>query len=263
MQSLNSKNRENNKGVEKVRLQKSLLVFPVIAIVFILISALTVFIPQIQSINGGRKDLEEQKAILEKLVTKHTFMNSINETDLDSQLVSVNRVLPNDKPLFQTVGILMKRTKEADIQLVSYDLSPGLLGSASATTKEKEAGKPGQLAELSIDFAVTGTFDKVYSLLGSLDLTAPLSRTVSLTLTGFNDQITANNEGSQISAKLGEIMYYALPPENIGKLSEPLRQLTQDEQKTLASIQQFESVDLDPSITPTGINELKANPFTF
>jgi hypothetical protein len=188
-------------------------------------------------------------------------MEGLSVANLDNQLAIAGRVLPNDKPVFQAVGILMKRTEYAGVTLLDYSLIPGTVASEGAK-KVPEEELPGQLSNVPVNFSVQGPFDKVYGMLTALDVTAPLSRVTSLKISGFSPDIS-QAATAVVGAQLGASVYYAAPPKDIGKASDPLRELTAQELATLLKIETFEAAGFDITPAPPGFDESKPNVFTF
>ena len=236
--------------------------FPVLAGVFMVVSAVTVLLPKIQAIIAARKDLEAKEQQLQRLVTKRQFLEGLNEAELAQQLILTNRVLPSEKPVYQAMGMLIKRAEMAQVTLNSYALTPGLVASTAADKADKNEAKAGELASLPVEFSANGGFEAVYSMLTVLDMTTPLSRITSLGLTGFGE-IGTMVDSPQVEAKLTAEVYYAPPPATLGKPSEALAMMTNKEQETLMTIQAFESAGFDEVVTPAGFDEQKGNVFKF
>jgi hypothetical protein len=245
---------------ERVKNKRGFWLMPFLGAFFVMVSFVLVLVPQMQAISNGRRDLAKDKATLKQLAEKRQYLLTLSSDQLDEQYQLASSVLPNSKPVFQAVGILMQQTAGANVSLSGYDLSPGEVGTTSA--KDNKEDFSGKLAKTPVEFTATGTFEDLYSLLTNFELTAPLSRIVGIDLTGFADK-TSSGQKPEVSAKMSAEIYYAPPPKTLGKATSPLIPLNATQQELLGSLTKYKTLEaLDKDVVP-GFDEQKTNPFSF
>ena len=224
--------------------QPQVIAFPLIALLVIVTSLLAVLVPQLRGISEGREKLKEDKEVLAKMVAKRQLVEELDEQELNQTLIVLNRILPNDKPVFQAVGMMVNQASKASVGLSTYSLEPGMVGeaTAAATGKEDKATMemPGKLNNLPLEFSVEGSFENIYSLLTNWELTAPLSKVNSLDMTGFSEAVEASDYRDLVSAKLGATIYYAPPPATMGKLTDELPEISQAKWKLVEELKKYQ-----------------------
>lgn len=243
--------------------KRQLWILPVLVVIVVVGATVLVLVPQMRAINTGRQDLEVQEEQLNRLVEKRQQLESLSEAELDSQLLVVMRVLPNEKPVSQALGLLMNTTKSNEVNLNGYAMDPGEVASGGAKAEVKEdKDQPGVLASLLIETELTGIYGAMTSFLRIVEEEiAPLSRALRLTLS-INEEKQERSE-KEVDVSLEMEMAYATPPETIGKPSDPLPKITNTQKALLDLLAQRQSAELETGLVPIGIEEAKPNIFTY
>ena len=248
-----------------VKSRRSSWLFPVITVVVIVVSAVLVLIPQIKAIKAGREELAVLNDQLTRLTAKHQFLAGLSEAELDSQLLTVSQALPNDKPISRVLGILGQRTTQNEVTLKGYSLNPGVVASGPAErapVKTENTDLPGKLAQVPVEFDATGNFEQLVAMLTSFETTSPLSRVTALSLSGFENE-KPQTLPTGLTAKLSMEVLYSPPPATIGKTSDPLPVMTAKQKEILQTLIAFRSAELEANPMPLGVDQMKANPFTY
>lgn len=243
-----------------VKNRRQLWLFPMLVIGFLVVSFIFVFIPQVRAIIEGREELRLEQENLDKLIEKRVFLSGLSDVELTSQLILLNNALPSEKPVFSVLGSLVGQVEEAELELEGYDLSPGLLATASSESEELyEEVEVGKLTGLPVEFSITGPFESINKLLISMENTVPISRVRNISISGFEER----GEEGGLNATLTMVVYYSLPPTDIGKISDPLIPLTVEDEETIKLLASFDEFEFEVIDIPEGYDELREDLFSF
>jgi len=192
------------------------LVFPLLSVAVIWISLMLVFIPQTKQVLELREDLETDQERLERVTRKATVLGGLDEASTNSIFEVVERVLPSQKPAFSVLASLRDLSVESDVSVSKFDFSPGSLATESAKKGKKKAQvRLGGLASFPMELNLTGSVEGINRFLQGLDAMAPL---VSV------EDISLDLKGGGISEGAVSLnVYYSLPPQDIGRVSDPIR----------------------------------------
>jgi len=243
---------------------------PIIVGVVILISIFIIGLPTIRQTSQLRNDVTQERERLALLTTKLSQLTALDESLLQSQLFEAEIALPSRKPVFETLSSLSLQASESGVLLGSFNFSPGEVATqssqASPDTSASEKIDPGVLSRMPLSVSLTGSNDVIIRFLEILSQSAPLIEPIQVNLaTGTTSQEFIEQEQELIdpgaSATLTFDVLYSLPPENIGKLSDPLPVINPQQTATLQLIQSLNKYSQDFTFSNT--NTGKTNPFTF
>lgn len=216
--------------------QRNTWMFPLLCALIVIVTVLLVLIPQMKQVFEVQALLDTKQAELEKLVVKQTFLEGLNESELDEQIALAGKVLPNKKPVDVVIDALATEFKDLGLQLKTYSVNPGGVSTPSAVVADMQ---PGMMSSLTVSINAEGKRESFFQLLSRLKTLAPLSSlgnvsvnlkpltalTAMNTVDSFGTVDSLGIEGSDelntaISAELS--IYYAFPPEVIGKVTDEL-----------------------------------------
>lgn len=242
---------------------------PLVVGAVIFISMFVIAIPTIRQASQLRQDLHSEQDKLAIVTTKLARLNDMNEAELDSQLFEAELALPSKKPVFETLTSLSNQASESGIILGDYDFSPGQVATESAAepsgqNENVSLDKPGVLANMPLSLSLSGSSEGITKFLGVLSQSAPLIDVVKLSLaTGTSSEEFQTQESELIapgaSANIEISVLYALPPQDIGRISDPLPEITPDQLSALNVISNLNKYSQNLLPTSTG----KVNPFGF
>ncbi|OGV96401.1 hypothetical protein A2W24_04705 [Microgenomates group bacterium RBG_16_45_19] len=227
-----------------------------VAVAVISLTGLVV-IPILQGIREDLAAVEKEKAELTKLVAKRTVLTTLNEAVITEQLKTVNRVLPSRKPVLPLINTLANSASGAGVLLNSYAFDPGVVASEAAEVKAEE--KPGELATMSVKSSISGSYDAVLSFLSALGRVAPLMYPENAAFGGALDPAEPSSEPMPIQVMLAA--YYALPLKQLGAMSDPLPEMSQNQQTLLTKINEFNDYQNRDALPVT--QEFRGNFFSF
>lgn len=212
----------------------------------ILVVLLGVFIvwPKIQDINKARLNLESNEKYLEKLQTKLADLQSLNEFELTERHNLSIRAIPEIKNPLGTLISFRSLATEQGIEIEEISVTVGQISSESAVTKD------GGLSKINFKIKVVGSKSSMLSFFKKIEESLPL-----ITADNVKISLSGENAGSQFNLS----SYYLSYPEILGKIDEPVKKLTADEEKILSQIKDFSYVP-PTTFTPS---EGRSDPFSF
>jgi hypothetical protein len=246
---------------EMLKSKRSLWLFPTLAVVFIIVSAVFILLPLFQDILAMRDENKMLGETLERLTVKREQLQSLHDTELTRQLAVATKALPNSKPVLPLLGILGVIPGETKMTLLQYSLAPGGVASEEAEVEEVVENSPGELSVMPVEVTLDGTFEDVYGFLLRLKNTSPFVNLLEMSLSGF-EQEGGMPPTAPIALESQMQIYYSLPPSTIGKMSDPLPTFGEAEEKTLRQLEALTTPSLDGGIIP-GLEQERENPFVF
>lgn len=222
--------------------------FPVVVIVLIALSAVTILKPKINDLSQLRKNLSKQKEELTQLSQKVAVLESYDQNELKKRADTVLRVLPAEKDAPRIIVILRGLVDKYNLELGSLNIKVGDVSTESA----EPAVKDDSLPALQLQLSVTGSLTDFYELLNTLESAAPIF--------GIN-QISMSRSGFSVGTKTGLSSYYLAMPKEIGKISRQIIPITPEEENVYEKISGYKSVSTGTSLPFVGSG--KENPFTF
>ncbi len=159
----------------------------------------------------------------------------------------VNAALPDRKPLLELIQSLSVVSRETGVIINRFELSPGLVASDSAGLAQTVNGA----AALSVEYAISGTFDQVNDFLKRLEEVTPFSTIVDLNI---GSEITAaEGSGDNFSASITSETYFFVGSVTTGQ-STALPRLTDEAELVLQALDQY-----DPVVVNTGTEIMGGN----
>lgn len=228
----------------------------------ILVLTLAVVVPLIKGIKLDMDEVEAAEKQLKELVVKRTALEAMDESVITSQLESVNTLLPSKKQVLPVIGVLGGSATESGMVINQYEFALGKLASASANTDKKEmAAKPGELESVKVEAQAEGGYVQIMSFLRLLERVKPLTY---VELAAVNGEVSPD-PGLQalepVSLDLEAQTVYALPIVDLGKVSEPLPELSAKAKAILLSLNTFRDYNQGEEMPVT--EENRGNLFAF
>jgi hypothetical protein len=225
----------------------------VIVGVLISFSLLLVFVPFSKEIFSLRGEISKNKKDLELLSQKESMLDSMDESELNSQVDLLESALPSEKPALYIIDILNASSQKFGLKLGSFEFSPGSLATNSAELEKNIKAKSG-IDSIEVDVEVSGDFDNLLTYIDYLENALPLMKARAISFS------TANLD-KEVDATLGLDVYYLLPPETIGKTSDQLKETSASQKEVLGKVGQYTKV-VSRSL-PTTTYPLRDDPFDY
>lgn len=153
-----------------------------------------VVIPQVQRIYVR---LQEIKATETTLAEKRSYLQgleSLNEAEIARANTVLSVALPQEKPVLPLLFSVDRLATTAQVSLSNFQISPGLLGSSSATLDTANSSlssiSPG-LASLPLQMDVAGAFENLSTFFKSLDGVVPFIQINSIQFASAQQGTTA------------------------------------------------------------------------
>jgi hypothetical protein len=177
---------------------------------------------------------------LERLQTKLTVLEGIDEVLIQDRVQKMETVFPSSKPVIMLMSSLSQLAQEFNLEFGGVSLSPGSLVIEEMTRTSNKRMKDGGLADLQFGFQVGGDFGSITRFMQSLENTAPLMKIEEAALSiKSNPLFTA--EATQVVADIRVSAYYQPPPSQLGSLDNPVKLLTRKEEILLKQLINFRS----------------------
>lgn len=233
------------------------LIFPLGVLIVILVSLALLLKPQVEGISENREIIQANELILKKLTEKLETLENQSEDELKSYLVSVNRVLPEKKPVFKLVNALAGLSQEVpEVVISDYSINPGSLASASAETNEI----PGEISAMTTEMDVSGSYEGIMTYLTKLRQMAPLIGITSISVNGELNPLSNETQSVDVSMMLD--VYYSLSPDTLGKIRDPLPEYQGDFSETQARLDEFQTFQTG-EFQFIEVDQQRENPFSF
>lgn len=225
----------------------------IIAFVLVSFSLLIVFIPFIKEIFSLQSDISSNKKTLELLSLKESMLDSMDEAKLNSQVDLLESALPSEKPALYIIDILNASSSKFGLQLGSFEFSPGSLATNSAELEKSVKVKSG-IDSIEVDVEVSGEFDNLLTYIDYLENALPLMKARAISFsTAKKDTI--------VDVTLSLDVYFLLPPETIGRTSDPLKKISESQLDAYEKVSQYTKV-VSRSL-PTSTYPSRDNPFDY
>jgi len=250
----------NQAQMEDIKTNWRLWIVPLITGLVIVFSFVLFWVPQVREIVEGRKELQQQEERLERLEVKRRILSSLSEAEINSQLLTVGKALPVEKPVYAALMSLTSQLEEVELEMVSYGLDPGEL-KQDEKADEDEYGLTG----VPIEIRVAGKMSGVEQLFDSLRETVPLMRVEAVSLENQTEEELGVVEETEVEVE-GEYVikaYYSLPLDSIGKMSDPLEEMTPADLAVIQQAEKFAEYEEEELEVPIGINEMHEDLFSF
>lgn len=199
---------------------------------------------QLLMANHLRREAADQKAKTEQIRQKALEAQAVlSSTEYAQSQEIVNQALPNNKPFLALLANLDRVGLATGVTVSNLSISPGLLATASATTKQTSQDK--QYGAVNISFTVTSTFDAFREFMSTLEKVAPFTSVIKFDIseragTQVSDQ-QADADVQLVAVNVETETYFLSAPEGGGVAIKPL---SESEKVVLAEVEKLQSVDL-------------------
>jgi len=198
-----------------------------------------VMIPQAQSSWEDYQRIERERPILEKLQTKVAALDDLPSSPEYAQIEIVNNALPSRKPLLELLVSLNSVSTDTDVQVMSYNLSPGLVATDSTQLTQAPAAKG--FDSLKLTMSIEGTFRDLQNFFRRVEEVSPFSTIMSLSLSSSITSETGETENTQdqlFRAELETETYFFTKPIAV-KYEDPLPVISDRDRLVLNSLAAF------------------------
>lgn len=237
---------ETGKLAELSKFQSFL--FPVVVVVLILVSAMTILKPKLSDLLETRRDLAKQKRDLAQLTQKVAILEGYDQNELQTRTDQINKVLPREKDGPLILATIRTLVSDYNLELSSLTIEVGEIATESAESKRKEELVP----SLAIQLSISGGIENLYDFLEAIESTAPLMRI---------DTISIAREGSTAESKIQLFSYYLAEPKDIGKVGRQIVPITPEEEEVYQELSRYQPTSVGTELPYVGSG--KENPFTF
>lgn len=200
-------------------------ILPVFFAIFVIFSLSRVVIPRFDLVTESWYELKETKSRFEALNTKLAFLQEQDELVLKSDYDFLLQVLPETKEPFFGLGALEWLANEASLRVDQAAFTPGEISTESAKPKKNQ-----DYLVLSYNISVSGNLNELKDFLAQLDRLAPMAST---------DEVSFEFRGSnELTTTLEIQTYSAYLPTKIGRPSDPIEGLSQNEKSLLEELRE-------------------------
>lgn len=223
---------------------------PILAMVTIFTLTITIFRPIIINLGKIQQENQAAKNRLDKLTQKTNFLQSLDNTILEQETKKLEEVFPSEKPILNLLVSLTKLAQEEGIIFGGLKLNPGIINNPQEKTEinsQKKELNPDEvgLQEFNINFSIFGKLANIISFISKLEKTAPLMKIIDISLS-----LEGGNAG------MGVNVYYQAIPKSLGKIDEPVAQISAEEQEILNEIAQYRRAEIVKETALTGKQDL-------
>lgn len=217
-------------------------------LVFAVLLAALVIIPQLQSINQARANLEQRNQTLSDLRNKSDLLSGFSVQFAQKDDL-IGQVLPDTKDVGLMLSSVRKVADTAGINIVGYSLNPGelLANTSTANPAQKASG----LQSLTIDLTIDGSPTSTQKFLSGLNESLPLKSIENMQI--LRTVVTNTSTGSAtqlLETKVSVRSYYMLSDITKDPASK-LSPFTSDQQKLLGSLANYSKLDLSAAVQST------------
>jgi Tfp pilus assembly protein PilO len=232
-----------------------------------------VLVPQVQSILGLVKDLQEANKDASSLAQKVEQLQNLPQSELLQAGTTINNVLPSKKPLLELLTSYNQIARESGVQFSDVSLSPGLIATESAETasspsssnpsgsKKRTAAptrrKSTEYDQLDLSLKVSGSLPNINLFLQRVEQVAPLTTVTSMSLT--EKVVRTENAGPSelYEAELVTTSYFFTQSVS-ATVRSPIPTLSTDQKQVISQISTFliPQIDEQTAITGGGLQDL-------
>lgn len=224
------------------------LLFPVVVIILILVSAITILKPRLNDLLETRRDLAKQKKELAQLTQKVAVLEGYDRDELQTRANQVNKVLPKEKDGPLILATIRSLVSDYNLELNNLTIEIGEIATESSEPKRKEELLP----SLTIQLSIAGGLENLYDFFEAIESTTPLMRI---------DTISISREGSTADSKIQLFTYYLAEPKDIGKVGRQIVPITSEEEEIYQKLSRYQPARVGTKLPYVGSG--KENPFTF
>lgn len=210
----------------------------------VVIIGIFVIWPKIQEINQARITLGTNTKYLEGLKAKLKDLQSLNEFELTDRNNLSIRAIPEVKNPLGTLISLRSMATDLGVDIEEISVAVGDVSTQSA--QKEETG----IAKINFKMKITGSKTAIFDFFKKTEESLPI-------VTADNVKIELSGESAVSELNLNS--YFLTFPEKIGKISDPVKKLTSEEEKLLDKISGFSYVP-PTTFTPSSG---RSDPFAF
>lgn len=217
---------------------------PAVTGIIVLFLLLWVVKPRFSEIFQLKEKIAQSKQDVVTLNNKLTALQGFDRDKLLADARKVEIALPSEKDLPSLLSILERLAAETGAAIASVQLTPGQIA---------PTGGGGEAANFPVKVTIAGSFAQIKSFLGSVTNASRVVTVRNLTIT------SSTTQQASLSATLNLESFFQSLTATKFKTSDPLQNLTTEEQEVLAKI----TVPLPVVITPPAQPPVtgKADPF--
>lgn len=222
------------------------LLFPLIVVILILVSAMTILKPKLNDLLETRMSLAKEKEELAQLTQKVAVLEGYDKNELETRVNQVLKVLPSEKDAPLILVTLRSSVVDHSLELENLDLEVGEIATESTKPKKKEELLP----SLKIQLDVAGSLNDLYDFLEAAESTAPLMKV---------ELVSINREGGTAEGGIQLSTYYLATPVDIGKVGRQIIPITSEEEGVYQKLSRYQPATTGASLPYVGSG--KENPF--
>lgn len=240
------------KEIETWRIK--ILLWPAVMTAAFLVFTVKIIWPKITETNKQLQIAEEIKQKTKSVTERINYLNSVDQKSLLKNESNVSAALMADKSPYWLVSLASKVGEALGYSTVSFMVSPGIVGAASAegSGEPKESGPE----EVKANLGLSGPKDKYIEILWTIENSLPI-----ITITNF--KMNASGDNAELELSLSANFLPKKQGTDLNKLS--LKDLILEKKETelldkLAGLKRIEGVEV---ASPSGerIRYDRINPF--
>ena len=222
--------------------------FPGIVIILIVITAVTVLKPKIDSLLEIRQGVAKQKKELGQLSQKSAVLEGYDQNELKNRTEKLLKVLPVEKDGPLIVATMRSLVSENNLELISLGVNVGELATESAEPTKKEETVP----SLKIALDVAGELGDLYNFLSAVESITPIMRV---------DKVGISREGTSVESQVSLSNYFLAMPKEIGKVSRQIVPVNTEEEKVYQEVSNYQPPAMGTALPI--VTSGKENPFAY
>ncbi len=144
-------------------------------------------LPQLQAMGDLRTDVSRKRPQLEKIEQKLAQLENVRYTPEFSQVDVISRALPSRKPLLELLTNLNLVAVTKEIEIVEFQISPGIVATDSAELAAGARRTPLQqeiagIDSLELAVSVKGPRENLHEFLNEIEKISPFTTIVKLSI---------------------------------------------------------------------------------
>jgi hypothetical protein len=213
-------------------------------------------------------------------VSKRAFLEELPEAEIEDQILLASRALPNGKPVYEVIEAFGSELDELGVTLKAYEIAPGEISSESGKMTGTTENQPGMLSALVLSFEAIGPRDAMVRLLTRINSLSPLTGFRELELKddalellplfefensfGMIENLElALDDDDEVQMAGDLVMYYALPPVLVGKVSDELPRKGVMDEAVVSRVRALEAYRKQTVEVPFDIDNNREDLFNF
>ena len=257
-------------NIKSVLAIRKYLYLPAMTATVVVVLLTAVITPNIRRISLLRKEVKLAKEQMAGLEEKSSFLASIDEPQLQDQLIILERILPADKDVFGLLVSLNGLAVDTGVALGNFKTVPGSIATESATPSARpEEGEPDvsqrqdaarkqvDLDTLGVSFDLVGPFGDISNFILNLERLKPLMKLNILSIVPSKARSEAST-ADRVAAKIELSLFYAPLPEQLGAVGSPIVPLSEVELTLFDELSTYSAYEIT---VPTSLQIGREDPF--